>query len=351
MRNPLDSVWLKPLLILLLFSIPASIALVNPKWFNPFTVIWYGLVLAIASETIATFEHANGHYHFFRLSPQAKLVDRAAFASLRLCFEYLLDLMLARIPRWYGVEHVLVHHAEDNGPADLQSTLPYDRASFIDFARCANRFALSGMLPLDVLHYLWQNHRMKGMTSLLAGMSTFYGTLGLLGLWNWRAALVLLAFRYANLVKGAMSFFQEHGLVDIAEPLNIYRNSLHYINRGNTHASLGEDPHIEHHLHPGRHWSEYIDAVGQDLDRYADEKAVGFLDGSGQVTKYYRLMWQRRYMDLANMFVLFGAPDATQQEVAALLEARTRPLTGEPRSMAFHRMDLAVGRLAGYLLP
>jgi hypothetical protein len=314
-------------------------------------MLWYAVVVALASETIATFEHANGHYQFFTTASRVGKVDRVAFGLLRFSFEYLLDLMLARVPRWYGVEHVQVHHVEDNGPADLQSTEPYDRASFIDFSRCANRFALSGMLPLDVIHYLSQHRRWKGLRSLLLGLCIFYVALIIVGFWNPGAVVVILVLRYSNLIRGSLSFFQEHGLIDVSEPANIYRNSLHYINSDNFHATLGEDPHIEHHLHPGRHWSTYIQAVELDLVRYASEEAVGFLDGPGRVEEYYRLLWAAKYRDLAKMFIVFGRDNASLDEVASLLEARTRPVGGAEMSGAMKRLDSHLGRVAGLLLP
>lgn len=351
MRNPLDSVWLRPLLGLLALSAPSWLAVVLPTVVSAWTILWFTVVVALASETIATFEHANGHYQFFTTTSRAGGVDRAAFGLLRISFEFLLDLMLARIPRWYGVEHVLVHHVEDNGPADLQSTEPYDRASFIDFARCANRFALSGMLPLDVIRYLSRRRRWKGLRSLLLGLCVFYTVMTFVWLWNPGAAVAILALRYVNLIRGSLSFFQEHGLIDPSEPGNIYRNSLHYINTANCHATLGEDPHIEHHLHPGRHWSTYIKAVELDLEQYSKEEAIGFLDGPGRAEEYYRLLWAGRYADLARMFVIFGKPNASLDEVASLLKARTRPVGGFEASRAMRSLDSRLGRVAGLLLP
>ena len=350
MGNPLDAVWIGPLTAVLALSAPAWLGLVLPGTIRPMTVIWYAAAILLCSETVATFEHANGHYRFFRSRASAGRPDRVAFGALRLLVEQVLDVMLARIPRWYGVEHVLVHHVEDNGPADLQSTERYDRASFIDFARCANRFALSGMLPLDVMWYLRRQRRWAGMRQLLTGLVVFYATLALVGVWNWRAVVLLLALRYANLVRGSLTFFQEHGLVDTAEPGNIYRNSLHYINRGNSHASLGEDPHIEHHLHPGRHWSDYVSGVERDMQRYASERAAGFLDGPGCVRRYYQLMWAGNFRELASMFVVYGMESAGADNVAALLEARTRPVTGGTRSIQCRSLDRLFGRGAGLLL-
>lgn len=350
MRNRLDTVWLRPLLVLLVLSIPAWLGLVTMGTINVWTVLWYAVVIVVASETVATFEHANGHYLFFRLSRRVKRSDRVIMGTLRFLFEHLLDLMLARIPHWYGVEHILVHHVEDNGPSDLQSTEPYDRASFIDFSRCANRFALSGMFPLDVIQYLVRSRRWKGLKSLIIGLCIFYVTLTLVGVWNIGALVVLLVLRYANLVMGSMTFFQEHGLIDVADPGNIYRNSLHYINEDNSHASLGEDPHIEHHLHPGRHWSEYIEAVEKDMNQYAAERAVGFLDGPGHIQEYYRLMWRGNFLKLAEMFVVFGQENASLQEVADILVSRTRPVTGVAMPVTMQRIDRHIGRLAGFLL-
>jgi hypothetical protein len=272
------------------------------------------------------------------------------FGAVDVYITYVFTVMLARVPHWYEVQHVVIHHVENNGFEDTQSTLKYDRASFSGFAKCANRFAVSGLLSIDVVSYLWKKRRWKALRRLATGIVIFYGVLALASTINWQLAIVMVVVRYVHGIVSAMGFFQEHGLVDISDPNNVFRNSLHYIAPDNDHGSRGEDFHIEHHLHPGRHWSLYASDVSDQVVRYAAERAIGFLDGPGHISIYYRLLWRDDFARLAPYFVVFGQPKISQQEIAELLRARTRPIDAVTRSKLLSRIDRLVGRVASYLL-
>jgi hypothetical protein len=350
MRNPLDGVWLRPLLVLSLLVAPAVTGILLPTLCNTFTVILYGMVLAIGGDRINAFEHASSHYHFFGNSRLRGRTERIVFRVVGAYSAYLFPLLFAQAPHWYKVQHIVVHHAENNGEEDTQSTLRYDRASFIDLARCANRFAFSGLFPIDIVFYLRRKRRRSALLTLLGGMLIFYGTLGLVAFWNWQFVLIVVAFRYAGHLTTATTFFQEHGMVDISVPQNIYRNSLHYFAPDNTHGSLGDDMHIEHHLHQARHWSKYASDAQEYAWRYAAEGALGFRDGPHSLSDYYRMIWCRDFVGLAPLLIAFGRPDATTEEVAELLRLRTRPLGVAERSATLERVDCILGKAAGLLL-
>lgn len=350
MKNPVDGVWVRPVVVFSLLTIPAVAGMSFAEGSSIPAVLLYGVVLALSESRLNAFEHAYCHYHLFEGRHLAKRTERTVFRLLNAYCAYFLPILCARIPKWYAVQHVVVHHAEDNGPEDTQSTLRYDRASFVDLARCANRSALSGLFAVDLIAYLKRKRRKRALQSLLGGMLAFYSVLVAVAIWNWQLAAVVVAFRYAGCLTTAMGFFQEHGLVDIAAPTNVYRNSLHFISPDNSHGSLGDDIHIEHHLHQSRHWSNYAHDAEVHLARYAEEGALGFRDGLGCPKAYYQPLWQRDFLRLAERFTVFGHPEATTEEVAELLWLRTRPLDGAERSAGLERLDVALGRVAGNLL-
>lgn len=349
-KNPLDSVWPKSVLVLSLATIPAMLGILMPAFFNFYSVILYCSIITIGWSKVDAFEHANTHYHFFRNKQLQSRIDRVLLRFLSVYFTYIFNVIFARIPHWYTIQHSVIHHAEDNGIEDTQSTLSYDRASFFDFVRCANRFAISGLTSYDIIIYLLQKRRTKALRTILFGMFIFYGFLSAVAIWNWRFVLVVLMMRYIGLLISAIGFFQEHGMVDSSDPQNIYRNSLHYITPDNSHGSLGDDIHIEHHLHPVVHWSNYVRLAATNVQRYANENSLGFLDGPGRQKEYYLKLWQGDFMGLASLFVIVGRPNVTDNEVADLLWKRTRPIYEQKRPIAIEKVDKVAGRIAGYLV-
>jgi hypothetical protein len=350
MKNPMDVVWIRPLTTLSILIIPVFIGVLIPSLFNTFTVLAYGTAFSIGFNTINAFEHTNSHNRFFK-NQNLKGKNKFSFRVIEIYCEYILNFMFARIPNWYRIQHVIIHHVENNGEQDTQSTLPYDRSSFVDFARCAFRFAISGLFSIDIFTYLVKRKRKKAVRELVYGMTFFYSLLLFLSFWNWKFAVTIIVFRFIGQIISTLGFLHEHGMIDISEPNNIYRNSLHFITSENTHASLGDDAHIEHHLHQGSHWSEYIYDYNQNKENYENEKALGFKDGPGGLSKYFYLLWRKDFKNLTSLFIIFGNAEATSSEVANLLMERTRPNLPSMRSKTFNKIDKVLGWSASYLLP
>lgn len=348
LRHPDDMVWARLLLFVSLLSWPLVGALVFQPSSSVLIGLQYVIFLTVMSEALVNFEHADSHYHVFRTGRVMSGGDTVAMRALDVYVSSVLPLALTRVPYWYEVQHVVVHHAEDNGPNDTQSTLEFDRASFVDFASCAHRFALSSLLSVDVFSYLIRNGRAKPLRRLLCGLVLFYGFVGLLALFNWKCALLIVVWRYISGISSATGFFQEHGIVDTTRPENIYTNSLHFIAPDNDHGSRGEDFHIAHHLRPAQHWSEYQGEVASEMERYGSEGAIGFLDGPGRISDYFRLLWRRDFERLADYFVPLGGRVMSSSEMAELLRARTKPLSSVRTGTT--KWDLLMGRVGGYLL-
>ena len=350
MRHPDDAVWARLLFFLSLTIWPILALMAQPGSFGLLTVLLYSAIMSVMSPAIVNFEHGDSHYHFFRTDFATPRLDRLMLRSIDLYFTYVLSLALARVPHWYEVQHVVIHHAEDNGPNDTQSTLEYDRASFVDFARCAHRFAVSGLVSDDVIAYLIKNRRRRPLRALVTGLFVFYAFIVALAFINWKCALTLIIYRYISGIMSATGFFQEHGIVDVSRPTNIYTNSLHFIAPDNLHGSRGEDFHIAHHLRPAHHWTDYQSEVGDEIARYEAEGAVGFIDGADHVAAYYRLLWKRDFLGLAQYFVPLGRRQMSTVEMADLLRTRTRPLSCRSDKTRLE-LDLMLGRCAGCLLP
>lgn len=349
-RNELDSGWSEVVVAAgLLIVPPFLIAMAFREASLPALLIHAAAVWG-TRRSLVDFEHGDSHYDFFKPHSSAAPGDRRCLTALRWFAHQPLALMSGRIPHWYAVQHVAVHHAENNGLADTQSTAPYDRASFGGFAACAQRFALSGLIPLDVLLYLTERRRTKAIRRLCTGYGVYLAWLAALFAINPAIALVLVGLRYVSLVADAASFFQEHGLIDPVRPQTVITGALHYISSDRAHGNRGEDAHIEHHLRPGLHWSRYITRYAARLREYEQQKAIGFYDAPGQLKVYFRLLWRRDFIELARHVHVFGGDGMSTDEIACLIEARTAPAGPNPRRPLPHWVECHAGRLAASIL-
>lgn len=348
-RRPIDTVWVRSYLGLLVLGVPAFIGLVIWHELGVVVIIIYGIAFAASFDVINSFEHTNGHNRFFR-NTRAKGIDLYVLRVCEFVSTYLLCVIYSRIPNWYEVQHIVIHHSENNGLEDTQTSLPYDRSSFLEYSLAANKFALSGLFALDIIIYLINHKKTKALKKLLLGMLFFYAVVIFVGYFSVTSAFAILVFRYVGQVITTLGYFHEHGMIDISDPGNIYTNSLNYIS-DNDHSSLGDDAHIEHHLHQGWHWSRYYDAAVDNLPNYEKEKALGFLDGPGALSRYYRHLWEGNFVKLTEMYVLYGNEHCEKMEMAEVLFERTRPNVRKNLSSTAVFVDRKLGALAGILLP
>jgi hypothetical protein len=349
-RHEVDGAWLEVLVVATCLVTPPLMAVLMIQGLRPESIMLFAATLWTLRGPIVDFEHGDSHYNFLRARPGAPTLGRRCMGALDWYSKYPLALMTGRIPLWYSVQHVAVHHAENNGLEDTQSTAPYDRASFAGFALCAQRFAFSGLFPIDVVLYLVRKRRMKPLGQLCLGWGVYSLWLTVLAAFDPGLVLLWITARYAGLIADAASFFQEHGLVDPDQPDQIVTNSLHYQAVDNDHGNRGDNFHIEHHFRPGLHWTRYRAEMIKRLGVYEALHAVGYCDGPGQLRAYYRFLWRDDFAALAEHFRLFGSADTTTDEAVQLLRKRTAPAGPRPRGAVPVWLTLPAERLAARLI-
>jgi hypothetical protein len=311
LTNRLDAVFVRLTTYLSILIAPAALAMVVPMTTSWFAVVLYIVVLAVCADAFELVDHTNIHNHVFRASRGAPPVVRSALRMIELWQEYGLTLAMGRIPQRYRIQHIYAHHVENNGIVDPQSTMPYDRTSYLDFSRYALKMGINSTFPWDVTAYLFRRHRYRQLFALYANLLVYLGAIAVLSYCNVSAAVVFIVLRFSSGVGSALLNFYEHGLLDSSDPANIYRNASTVAARDDSHGALGSDFHIAHHAFPGRHWSELIAVARADDDRYRQEGTIVFRDTRGIVKNLLR----RKFDLIASQCELNGRtlPELTRE--------------------------------------
>jgi hypothetical protein len=344
LRSPLDAIFTRLLICHSLLLGPPFVALMIPGLRSPQATLLYVITVTLCSETFELLDHTNIHNNVFAPSKRCEWPMRCLLRTTALWHEYVATLMIGRIPFWYRVQHVFIHHVENNGPRDPQSTLRYDRTSYLDFCLFAFKMGVSFCLPWDVCLYLVRAKRRWPLRMLLAHMLGYTLLIGVLILWNFPAAVVLLSIRFSSGVGAALLNFYEHGLVDPTDPLNVYGNaSTVQIQSEEDHGYFAGDFHIAHHLHPGRHWSLLLEEVRNSESAYRAMGVIVYHD-----TKLFvQNLLTRRFDDIASHCVPNGM---TPKEMAAEIQRRASPREPKRRHALARRADELLGSLVARAL-
>lgn len=344
LHHPIDAVFTRVWLANSIAIIPLSVLLVIPSTVNYLVIVGYTVMLLLTQLPQEITDHTNIHTRIFQpklgASPRAKRV----LGWLQVYFEWVLTLLVARVPGYYRVQHVHIHHTEDNGPADSQTTLPYDRTSFLDFSRHAFRQGVDLVTGWWVLSYLRAKGKAHLVREVLHGLVLWYAILLVLAVLNPIAALVLFSSRFLGGNILSLIAFYWHGVVDPEDHQGAHGNSIEYVGSG--HGNLGDDFHAVHHLRPGRHWSHYYEEFTKQ-ERRGHPGIVMQKEAFGPLVLVAAL-WRRDFSAIARHARL---GETTGDELARIIEERTRPQSGGERTGLAGRVDRALGRIMAIALP
>jgi hypothetical protein len=290
--------------------IPTGIALFLPGAFR-----WWlaGVHLALVVYFLGPFVlmlHNTSHTRLFK--PQ--------WSWMNAYIPWVLGPFFGESPGTYFAHHVGMHHPENNLEDDISSTLPYVRDDLGGFLRYFLRFFFGVIFELP--RYFVRKRRRSLLVQSLGGEVGFIAMVALCALYEWRAALTVFVVPYV-IARFAMMAgnWAQHAFVDRASPESNYRNSITCINTGYNRRCFNDGYHIGHHIRQTRHWTEMPDDFLRNVATYAHEDAVVFrgIDFFG----VWSCLMLKRYDWLARRFVHLGGPPRTQDEVVALLRART----------------------------
>jgi len=353
LRNPLDAWFIRLVMYESLLTLPGFVAVFVPGWFNPYTVTLYigGLISVQMFHEI--LDHTNIHNNLFAHTHLKNRFDRGVVGFLGFYQEFILNPLCGRIPHGYRVQHVYVHHVENNGQLDNQSTLKLDLTSCFDFARHCFRMSWSSAFPIDVAAYLIERRRHRPLRALLVGHGVYYAALVGLAFLCWPAALGIFVMRYIDTIGSVFLAFLWHGFIDEADPKNLFRNTLNIHNTEDEHGFFGTNFHLEHHLKPSRHWS----LLGADAETnrtlHHDEHVITLRDIGPP--SFVKAAWTGNFRRIAELCIepqleSGEDPNARLDRLASLLEERARRHR-RPYSPAWQAIDQRVTHLLGSVMP
>ncbi|GIC84297.1 uncharacterized protein Aud_000112 [Aspergillus udagawae] len=313
-RHPTDVVMVTHLLVYFGISIPSAI------WLHCYYFTWiHGLLHWILhvwfAGTYTLMKHQYVHMNGV-LAPKYQVLDRL--------FPYFVDPLLGHTWNSYYYHHVKHHHVEGNGPADLNSTMWYDRDSITDFACYVGRFFFLIWLDLP-LYFLRTGKRKYALKTALWEGSNYMLIYLMWRHVNPRAAFCVFILPLLTLRLGLMAGnWGQHAFVDPDDPASDFRSSITLIDVASNRFCFNDGYHTSHHLHPRRHWRDHPVALLKDRDRYANENALVFRNIDYMMLTVKLL--QKDYACLAKCMVPLGAQQANMslQERADMLRARTR---------------------------
>ncbi|KAF2398723.1 hypothetical protein EJ06DRAFT_543922 [Trichodelitschia bisporula] len=316
-RVQTDVVMLTHLLLYFSTSVPSAILLFL-HFSYPHAVIHFVMQMYYVG-TYTLMMHQHIHMRGI-LAPQYRLFDTI--------FPYITDPLMGHTWNSYFYHHVKHHHVEGNGPADLSSTLRYQRDSARDFLRYFGRFLL--FVWLELPRYFLRKGKPGLAVRTFCWEVSSYIMIALAAGVNLRAAVAVLMLPLFFMRIGLMvGNWGQHALVDEEEPDSDYRSSITLIDVASNRFCYNDGYHTSHHLNPLRHWRDHPSAFLKGKATYAEQHALVFHD-IDYIMLTVRLL-TKNYTALARCLVPIGEAQIrlSLEERAEMLRRKTRRFSEE----------------------
>jgi hypothetical protein len=254
------------------------------------------------------------------------LEHRAAFGGrgrwLQAWICNVMPLFYGLSPFAYRPHHLVMHHAEENRPGDLSSTLGYRRDSFPAFLGYWLRFVLVGNVELAL--YLFRHRRTRDLRRFVAGEAAHFALIAAaLALAPAAAcALMLLPYFLTRFFLMAGNWAQ-HAFVDVGALDDGVRNATILVNASHNRRCFNDGYHALHHRRPGLHWAEMAASFQAEWRHYAEAGVIVFSGIANQQVVWWRLM-RKDYGYLADHMLDLGVLPADTAGRVALLQQRVQ---------------------------
>lgn len=288
-------------------------------------------------------DHSHIHSNLYQPARNApkcvvRLLNVMAFVHL-----WVLNPLTLRIPHYYRVQHVYLHHVENNGPEDNQTTLRYDRTSYIGFCLFSMKIGLSLLFAHDVYRYVARKGKTRLVRMLLAGQLYVFGLLVLLAQIDLGIALFVCLLRFSQGFLFAVVAYSWHGLADVDNPCEVTTNTHNGLVAG--HGQFGAFCHLEHHVAPGTHWSDLQGFMTRREETNAAKGAMLFWSGMWSGMPFLCMLFAQRFDILASFVRYSPESKADGPTVEGVIRHRTRALRPVEMGRLERRLDHMLARL------
>lgn len=349
LNHPIDAIFTRIWVGNSLALIPLTALVIWPSTVNYLVIVALSTAMLLSQFPHEIIDHTNIHTRVFQPKIGSSRRVKAALRGLQIYFETVLSMLVARTPYFYFAQHVFVHHYEGNGQNNSQSTEPYDRTSFLDFARHAFRQGVHLVTGISICRYLWAKGKSRAARDLLLGLGAWYAIIVVVGWFNPIGAGFLFISRFLGGNVQSLVAFWQHGLVDPKESANTYANTIDFA--GAQHGNLGNDYHVEHHDQPGRHWSKYYELYAKREHQDGGHPAVVFHKDAFAPLAFVAALWRKDYVAIAHAAHIHGLDGASEAEIAAEIRERTQPIGAQTRQGFPAWADGIWSRLMAFAMP
>ncbi len=317
LRDPRDLAFVRLAARASALLVPCAAAMfLLPSWIAVLLALPYlWLLYAVFGGPVMLMVHALEH--------RAAFTGRGRWLQAWTC--HVLPLMYGLSPFAYRPHHLVMHHAEENRPDDLSSTLRYRRDSPADFLRYWLRFLALG--NFELARYLRGRGRGRDLARFVAGELAHFALMAAaLALAPAPAAIVLvLPYALTRFFLMAGNWAQ-HAFVDLDALDDGVRNSTILVNASHNHRCFNDGYHALHHRRPGLHWAEMSASFRDDWKYYATRGVIVFAGIPNNQAVWWRLM-RGDYRFLAERMLDLGVlPAGADERVALLMQrAHARP--------------------------
>jgi len=321
LNDPRDVVFVNLALAMMLTIWPAAALLYGlalTGHFSWWLVVPYGALWATWFDRFTLMLHCVCHRPLFN----------RRFKALNDVVPWLVGTAFGQTPTAYFVHHMGMHHREGNLPADLSTTMPYQRDRFTHWLHYWGRFMSFGLFELTSYHH--RGGREKMVKRLLVGELTYWALAGALAYWVHLETTLIVFVIPVLLMRTLMMAgnWGQHAFVDPDDPVSDFKNSITCLNSRYNRRCFNDGYHIVHHVKPSLHYTEMPVEFAQNQRLYGEHDAIVF-DGLDFFEVWLLLMLGQKRKLAAHFVHLPGAPRRNEAEVIALFERRLRPFPAD----------------------
>jgi fatty acid desaturase len=310
-----DVPFVKLILKIIFFMLPFAIILFfpMPKWmFWSLSAVYIIITNTRVKGPYILMLHCTSHRSLFK--PKYKWMNNI--------IPVFLGPFFGQTPHTYFVHHMGMHHVENNMDNDLSSTIHFQRDSFFDFVKYFSKFFFVDFFSL--VKYMHKKKWIKMRNKLIWGELSFYALCIVLGFFvnPWATFVVFVLQFVISRIIMMMGNWTQHSFVDKTDPNNCYKNSITCINTPYNKMCWNDGYHIDHHLKPAMHWTNYPKHFQENINEFAKNKAIVFdnLD-------YFQIWWllmTKNYNKLGKAVVNINQIFSSETDAINLLKERTR---------------------------